>query len=427
MGSFANSHSKADTEIPCYSGQASEDLSLEAPTGARFASMPTDTHVNVANVRFDAHWTLANGTLSVHRHFTSSIDRPLCTVAMRAANAEALKTISDSYNLRLSFAASGQPAHQEWYASDIANPPKDPRLAAMLEDGLAALQHHEDDAAIAKFTSVLARPGVPISASYPSRYNLAVLYARHWKYDEALANLNAGLTLTPGDWRMLVTRAHVYFSSADFSHALADCETELGQHPNDPAALQLRANIAMETGRYEDAIRDYTGELQLARNQNDLVLRAIAYHRLERERDAAADITQATQLGDAGAKADYDEITGAARPAGIAGDAPASSTTVAETAWRSAAPGLNAPTAANPHTLRYPPLSRRLGEMGRVTVEFVIGIDGSAADPKIEKSSGFPALDAAALASMKTWRYHPALDKGNPVATRSHAQIGWVL
>jgi hypothetical protein len=45
--------SKSSTRT--YSGEASEDLSLEAPAAAHFSRIPDDTHVKSPNIRFDAH------------------------------------------------------------------------------------------------------------------------------------------------------------------------------------------------------------------------------------------------------------------------------------------------------------------------------------------------------------------------------------
>lgn len=60
----------------------------------------------------------------------------------------------------------------------------------------------------------------------------------------------------------------------------------------------------------------------------------------------------------------------------------------------------------------YPEMSRRLGEEG--TVELAIGVlhDGSVHDLKIGRSSGYPRLDAAALAAARTWRFNPRTGGG---------------
>ena len=55
----------------------------------------------------------------------------------------------------------------------------------------------------------------------------------------------------------------------------------------------------------------------------------------------------------------------------------------------------------------YPAMSKRLGEQGKVLVRVLIGVDGTARQAEIQKSSGFDRLDQAALATVQRWRYVP--------------------
>lgn len=426
MGTFAGSNLKPDAEMPCYSANADEELSLEAPPGAHFALVPSDTHVKTAYLAFDAHWTLDGNTLSVHRTFTSTIDLPLCSAAIRADNAKALQEISDSYNVQLSF---GPPDLVQQSPPPSANT-ADPEFATMLANVNDAIQRHDDDMAISVLSTILARPDLPLSVSFPARYDRAMAYARHWRYEEALADLTAALQADPGDAHMLAARAHVYFLQADWSRARSDCETALQSAPNAAPALHIRANIAMETGQYEDAVRDYTAELQAEATQakqfpNVYVLRAVAYHRLGHEAEAAGDVAMAGQLGDKKAQSDFDAIN-----APVQSDPPArgsDNSSVASAEPANAGLGTLPPQAANRHMSTYPPLSRRLDEEGRVEVAFTIEADGSVADPRVVKSSGFPGLDAAALSSVMMWQYRPALRDGKPVAVLYRTIVSWKL
>jgi protein TonB len=56
----------------------------------------------------------------------------------------------------------------------------------------------------------------------------------------------------------------------------------------------------------------------------------------------------------------------------------------------------------------YPAASRRAGEQGTVTLRVRVAVDGSASRVTVEKSSGSPHLDAAALEAVKAWRFTPA-------------------
>ena len=63
----------------------------------------------------------------------------------------------------------------------------------------------------------------------------------------------------------------------------------------------------------------------------------------------------------------------------------------------------------------YPKESLRAEQQGRVDLEFLINSDGRAVDTRIKKSSGFPALDKAALEGLSKCRFKPATENGNPV------------
>lgn len=75
----------------------------------------------------------------------------------------------------------------------------------------------------------------------------------------------------------------------------------------------------------------------------------------------------------------------------------------------------------------YPALSRRLGEQGKVVVSVLIGIDGTAQQAQIKRSSGYERLDQAALATVRSWRYAPAKRNGVPEATTWDVPINFVL
>ncbi|MBS7807736.1 energy transducer TonB [Variovorax sp. PCZ-1] len=62
----------------------------------------------------------------------------------------------------------------------------------------------------------------------------------------------------------------------------------------------------------------------------------------------------------------------------------------------------------------YPPVSKRLGEQGRVMLRVVVGADGSAQKVELHTSSGFDRLDAAAVAAVSRWRFKPGTRGGVP-------------
>ena len=63
----------------------------------------------------------------------------------------------------------------------------------------------------------------------------------------------------------------------------------------------------------------------------------------------------------------------------------------------------------------YPPVSRKLGEVGRVLLRVRVSIDGRAEAVELATSSGSDRLDKAALDAVRRWRFVPARQAGVPV------------
>lgn len=68
----------------------------------------------------------------------------------------------------------------------------------------------------------------------------------------------------------------------------------------------------------------------------------------------------------------------------------------------------------------YPPLSRRVGEQGKVMLRVLVNARGTADTVELRSSSGSSRLDDAAVESVKHWRFVPAREGDQPVAA-------WVL
>lgn len=65
----------------------------------------------------------------------------------------------------------------------------------------------------------------------------------------------------------------------------------------------------------------------------------------------------------------------------------------------------------------YPVASIRNDEQGVVTVKALVGADGRVTEVIVIKSSGYPRLDAAALESIRTWKFRPGSQAGTAVAS----------
>ncbi|ABM37871.1 outer membrane transport energization protein TonB [Polaromonas naphthalenivorans CJ2] len=89
-------------------------------------------------------------------------------------------------------------------------------------------------------------------------------------------------------------------------------------------------------------------------------------------------------------------------------------------------PSSNADYLQNPKPA-YPPLSKRLGEQGKVVVRVLIGADGVPQKAELRQSSGFDRLDQAALATVLKWRYVPGKRGGVAEDMWFNVPINFVL
>lgn len=75
----------------------------------------------------------------------------------------------------------------------------------------------------------------------------------------------------------------------------------------------------------------------------------------------------------------------------------------------------------------YPESARRRGVEGTVTAGLLIDADGGVTEVWVESSSGDGALDEAALAAVRRWRFAPAHQNGVPVSARSRVPVVFAL
>lgn len=74
-----------------------------------------------------------------------------------------------------------------------------------------------------------------------------------------------------------------------------------------------------------------------------------------------------------------------------------------------------------------PRLSRRAGESGRVLLRVVFDASGAPRDVQLQKSSGFPRLDAQAFEALRVARIAPFTEDGRPIEVVATAVLDYEL
>lgn len=75
----------------------------------------------------------------------------------------------------------------------------------------------------------------------------------------------------------------------------------------------------------------------------------------------------------------------------------------------------------------YPKASLMNEEQGTVSMSFLVNPDGTVAESKLEKTSGFKNLDKAALKSISACKFKPGTKDGAPAQTWTKVDYAWKL
>ena len=91
--------------------------------------------------------------------------------------------------------------------------------------------------------------------------------------------------------------------------------------------------------------------------------------------------------------------------------------------------GIIAPSVLSRVEPEYPEAARQSGQSGKVVVKVQILENGRAGSVSVQRSSGFSALDAAAVAAVSQWRFVPARlrDSGQAIVSYSAVPIRFDL
>ena len=75
----------------------------------------------------------------------------------------------------------------------------------------------------------------------------------------------------------------------------------------------------------------------------------------------------------------------------------------------------------------YPPMSRRLGEEGKVVLRVRVSAQGLPLSVEVSKSSGFPRLDEATRVAVERWRFVPARQGNEPIEASVLVPLNFTL
>ncbi|OEZ90679.1 energy transducer TonB [Duganella phyllosphaerae] len=75
----------------------------------------------------------------------------------------------------------------------------------------------------------------------------------------------------------------------------------------------------------------------------------------------------------------------------------------------------------------YPKASLMNEEQGTTSMSFLVKPDGSVADSKVDKTSGFKNLDKAAIKALSACKFKPGTKDGAPAETWTKVDYAWKL
>jgi len=101
LGPVADARFKTASAVPCFSGNMSDDFTLELPMGKRIVALPQDGRVETANLSYSSHWSQAGSTVSVHRELHAHFDKALCTGSVLRDTRDAMVRIHTDYETQV--------------------------------------------------------------------------------------------------------------------------------------------------------------------------------------------------------------------------------------------------------------------------------------------------------------------------------------
>ncbi|MFC4034421.1 SAV_2336 N-terminal domain-related protein [Streptomyces polygonati] len=194
-------------------------------------------------------------------------------------------------------AGLADPAQRHTGAAGDDGPAED-AAAVLARRGIAHLRADRYEEAVADLTAALTlEPG---DSEVLARRGEAHLLAD--RYDEAVTDLTASLTLDPASAEALAHRGVAHRLAGRYEEAVADLTASLALEPTSALALAQRGETHRLTRRYEEALTDFTAILALTPGDAEVLAHRGQVFRLAgRYDEAVADLTASLTLDPASA------------------------------------------------------------------------------------------------------------------------------
>lgn len=127
--------------------------------------------------------------------------------------------------------------------------------------GVSAHNTDEPDDAILFLTQALAAPDLPAHLRPVALMDRAHAYAWKKQYDLALADYDACVALTPGNYTMLMQRAELHAMRREFDLSRSDYAAAIKARPELPRTYAEHGQTFIEQRRFDEAIKDYSDGL----------------------------------------------------------------------------------------------------------------------------------------------------------------------
>jgi lipoprotein NlpI len=270
-----------------------EDLSLEAPPGRQFLMLPPNTSIHTSNLKFTATWSMHGQTVLLHREFTSTIDTPLCSGDVRKETAAALTQIATSYTYGVAVGRALSPAEQ--------------RISDQLHEGLTAIQQKDYDRAVRDFSGALTSQDITPKLVPSTHMARGDAYLLQGKYDQAIADYDEAVKLSPDLASKYPTFAHALEDQREFHRAEQVWTNAISASPNTANLYDERGNVRDFLGDHDGALSDFNRAISLAAPKDRVAAyyndRAITFWTTHDWRSAIADDTEALKHDDTSATA----------------------------------------------------------------------------------------------------------------------------